>query len=86
MIPAETILMAEQEAKDRAAARTSGRSDVLSAAIGDAAAYLSTMADQLDGWADESRRGGWSTHQVAPNMAMADSCRRMAARLRRTVQ
>lgn len=54
----------------------------LTADVADAAAYLSTVADQLDKWAHESKTGGWSTHQVVPNIALANSCRRMAARLR----
>jgi hypothetical protein len=59
-----------------------GRYVKVSEAVADAAAYLSTLADQLDMWAEESRNGGWSTHQVQANINAADSCRRMAARLR----
>lgn len=40
------------------------------------------MANTLDRWANESRSGGWSTHQVQPNMKAADDCRRRAAKLR----
>lgn len=46
-----------------------------------AAAYLNTVADQLDKWAEESRSGGWSTHQVEANIALANSCRRKAAQI-----
>ena len=45
-------------------------------------AFLDGLADLMDGWAKESRKGGWSTHQVQPNMKAADSCRREAARLK----
>jgi hypothetical protein len=44
------------------------------------------MANRLDGWATESRSGGWSTHQVKPNMESADYCRRHAAILRGEAQ
>jgi hypothetical protein len=36
-------------------------------------------ADQLDRWANESRSGGWSTHQVDPMRRKADELRRFAA-------
>jgi hypothetical protein len=68
------------------ALRAAGRSDRLGGTIADAAAYLSTMADQLDAWAEQSRTGGWSTHQVTANIDMANSCRRMAAKLRHAIQ
>ena len=45
-------------------------------------AFLDGLADLMDGWAKESPEGGWSTHQVQPNMKAADSCRREAARLK----
>jgi hypothetical protein len=44
--------------------------------------FLERTANQLDRWAVESSRGGWSTHQVDANRRMADEFRRMAARLR----
>lgn len=44
--------------------------------------FLNQLADKLDGWATESRSGGWSTHQVAANRDAADDCRRRAAELR----
>lgn len=44
--------------------------------------FLMTLADTLDGWAQESRRGGWSTHQVDANRREADNCRRKAAELK----
>ena len=40
---------------------------------------LNEEAAQLDKWADESRRGGWSTHQVDPMRKRADELRRFAA-------
>jgi hypothetical protein len=33
------------------------------------------MADQLERWANESRNGGWSTHQVDPMRRLADKLR-----------
>ena len=33
---------------------------------------LRETALQLEKWADESRRGGWSTHQVEPMRQWAD--------------
>jgi hypothetical protein len=38
---------------------------------------LYDMAAQLDRWADESVRGGWSTHQVEPMRKKADELRRI---------
>jgi hypothetical protein len=43
-------------------------------------------ANQLDDWAGESERGGWSTHQVDPMRAKADQLRREATELRRLLQ
>ena len=43
------------------------------------------LADVLDGWANESRSGGWSTHQVVGNIEAANKCRRMAALARSTL-
>lgn len=45
-------------------------------------AFLEIMADRLDGWARDSRSGGWSTHQVQANITAADECRRQAAKLK----
>lgn len=39
---------------------------------------LLSAANQCDRWADESRNGGWSTHQVAANRKLADTLRRAA--------
>lgn len=47
------------------------------------ALFLDALADRLDGWADESKRGGWSTHQVDANRSAANDCRRMASVLRK---
>lgn len=41
--------------------------------------FLTLAADKLDDWAEDSRTGGWSTHQVEGNRALADACRRQAA-------
>jgi hypothetical protein len=57
------------------------RNEARREAIADAAAYLSTVADQLDERAKQSRSGGWSTHQVDANISLANSCRRKAAQL-----
>jgi len=57
----------------------------LEEAVANAAAYLSSVADQMDAWAEESKTGGWSTHQVQANINTANSCRRVAAMLRATV-
>jgi hypothetical protein len=46
------------------------------------AGFLDGLAMRLDGWAKESRTGGWSTHQVEANTKAADDCRRAAANLR----
>jgi hypothetical protein len=43
--------------------------------------FLNALADKLDGWASQSRNGGWSTHQVAANIDAANDCRRWAAGL-----
>lgn len=39
-------------------------------------------ADTCDRWAEESRSGGWSTHQVKANRELADTLRRKGAKLR----
>ena len=49
------------------------------------AELLDRFAARCDAWADESERGGWSTHQVKANRAMADECRRRAAGIRETI-
>ena len=46
------------------------------------ATFLEGLADTLDTWARQSRSGGWSTHQVEPNMTRANDCRRRAAEIR----
>ena len=47
-------------------------------------AVIEAEADQLDQWADESRSGGWSTHQVTPMRQRADELRRIATRAKRS--
>lgn len=37
---------------------------------------LERIARQLYAWAEESQRGGWSTHQVEPQRRLADSIAR----------
>jgi hypothetical protein len=44
---------------------------------------LMKMADEIDGWADQSLAGGWSTHQVKPNRVAASKLREQAAKLYR---
>jgi hypothetical protein len=56
--------------------------DALLAQIEATATFLEGHADILDRWADESKSGGWSTHQVKANREGANDCRRQAARLR----
>jgi len=43
--------------------------------------FLNNMADTLDEWAEQSRAGSWSTHQVAANTKAAEDCRRQSAKL-----
>ncbi len=43
---------------------------------------LEEEAMQLDGWADESRSGGWSTHQVKPMRARASFLRAKVVELK----
>lgn len=52
---------------------------VLVEALGQQAAFLGALADELDEWAQESLDGGWSTHQVKRNRSAADKARRKAA-------
>lgn len=44
--------------------------------------FLNELANRLENWANESRTGGWSTHQVDANRKAADDCRREAARVK----
>lgn len=39
------------------------------------AAALQRIAGQLDKWADETREGGWSTHQLEPMRRLAQEIR-----------
>ena len=34
--------------------------------------FLREIAEQLEKWAGESKRGGWSTHQVIPQLLLAE--------------
>jgi len=45
--------------------------------------WLNNHADRLDEMAVESGSGGWSTHQVAEQIKMADTARREASALRK---
>lgn len=47
--------------------------------------FLENSASLLDRWAEESLRGGWSTHQVEPNRGLANDMRRMASRVRDSI-
>ena len=49
--------------------------------LDEAIAEISREVSQLERWADESRRGGWSTHQVEPMLKRAQHLRETAARL-----
>ena len=60
--------------------------DELIKVVCDSAKEKDRDADRLDQWAEESRRGGWSTHQVDPMRAKADQLRREASHLRRIVR
>jgi hypothetical protein len=51
-------------------------------AIAEATLFLDGLANRLDQWAEQSRVGGWSTHQVDANIHQANECRRAAAKLR----
>lgn len=59
--------------------------EILTQALRDRADYLDGLANILDGWARESLDGGWSTHQVDPNIASANDCRREASRARNAI-
>jgi hypothetical protein len=48
--------------------------------------FLDELGNTLDGWADQTLGGGWSTHQVDANRAQANECRRQAATLRRMLE
>lgn len=52
------------------------------AVLVNAVVFLEDLANRLDRWADETRIGGWSTHQVKANQDAANDCRRQAAKLR----
>lgn len=47
--------------------------------------FLDLLANRIDGWADETRKGSWSTHQVSVNEQTANECRRNAAILRQHI-
>ena len=34
--------------------------------------FLREIAEQLEKWAGESKSGGWSTHQVAPQLLLSE--------------
>lgn len=53
--------------------------------VREAVEQFDRLADRLDSWADESVKGGWSTHQVGAQQHHANECRRFAARLRRAL-
>jgi hypothetical protein len=48
--------------------------------------FLDELADKLDLWAEQSRKGGWSTHQVDANVQAANECRRESSKLRRAIR
>ena len=49
------------------------------------AKLFDVLAVKLDRWAAESRSGGWSTHQVQPNLDAANDCRRYASQIRQAL-
>ena len=57
--------------------------DELREALRQEADFLDQIANVLDTWADDSRKGGWSTHQVGANQEQANACRREAASIRK---
>jgi predicted nucleic acid-binding OB-fold protein len=59
---------------------TESTSDLL-AALKTAVTEIVAMSHQLDVWAEENVRGGWSTNQVRPMRTEADRLRRVAAGL-----
>jgi hypothetical protein len=50
-------------------------------AVKEAAQFLLAHADRLEMMAQESRTGGWSTHQVDEQREQATLCRSQAAKL-----
>jgi hypothetical protein len=76
----------EQEATEAVIRMRESRPRTARSTILNTALCLDTLAERLDGWAKESRDGGWSTHQVEPNKYAAEACRAQAAALRRIVQ
>jgi hypothetical protein len=64
----------------------SARVKELEAALAKDAKTFDNLANILDGWALDSRKGGWSTHQVSANTTQAGYCRRDAARIRKALQ
>lgn len=59
-----------------------GEVERLKAALTETADYLDRIASTLEAWANESRNGGWSTHQVDANRREADIARQAAGRAR----
>ncbi|MEW8048925.1 MAG: hypothetical protein AB2792_19900 [Candidatus Thiodiazotropha sp.] len=43
-----------------------------SGSVYDDITFFREIAEQLNRWADESRTGGWSTHQVKPQRELAE--------------
>lgn len=63
----------------RSSARLLAGAKDLYAELEDAARTYEETANTLDAWAQQSREGGWSTHQVKANREAADALRRKAA-------
>ncbi len=55
-------------------------------ALEQAVQLLRDTADLCDRWAEESKSGGWSTHQVDENRATADNLRRQASVFSRAIE
>lgn len=56
-----------------------------SEAMENAAKFLEDLGYTLDRWANESKVGGWSTHQVKSNITAAENCRQQASFLRQAI-
>lgn len=54
--------------------------------LNDSIKAVESVARQLDDWANESQRGGWSTHQVDPMRRLADILRRQVDGWKRCVE
>lgn len=70
---------------DELSVEAAGLIHALSDAAQEASITLELAASRCDRWANDSRSSGWSTHQVIPNLQMADALRRRASMTRRAI-